>query len=84
MLAQSGAFPDLFVSHYRAGEVSGSLDESLGHLHRLYFDEGTRQAQALARWVPRFIYFAVVLCVGWAIVQFWLRYFAQIQNALGQ
>ena len=84
LLAKSGAFPDLFVSHYRAGEVSGSLDESLGHLHHLYFEEGTRQAQALARWVPRCIYFAVVLFIAWRIIQFWLGYFGQIQNALGQ
>jgi type IV pilus assembly protein PilC len=83
LLSQNSVFPDLFVSHYRAGEVSGSLDESLGHLHHLYFEEGTRQARTLARWVPRGIYLAVVLLIAWRILQFWLGYFGQIQNALG-
>ena len=83
LLSESRAFPDLFASHYRAGEVSGSLDASLKHLHLLYYEEGTRQARALARWVPRGIYLVVVLLVAWRILSFWLGYFGQIQNALG-
>ena len=83
LLSRSRAFPDLFASHYRAGEVSGSLDESLQHLHHLYYEEGTRQARALARWVPRGIYFVVVLLIAWRIINFWMGYFGNIQNALG-
>jgi type II secretory pathway component PulF len=82
LIAESRAFPELFASHYRTGEVSGSLDQSLTHLHQIYFEEGTNRFRALARWVPRIVYLAVVFMVAWQILQFWLGYFGQIQNAL--
>jgi type II secretory pathway component PulF len=84
LIEESGAFPHLFATHYKTGEVSGSLDQSIGHLHQIYFEEGTNRFRTLARWVPRIVYLAVVFMVAWRILQFWFGYFAQIQNAIGQ
>ena len=33
-------FPEMFANLYASGEVSGKLDDSLRHLHRLYNEEG--------------------------------------------
>jgi len=43
VLNASRKFPDLFVSQYTAGEVSGKLDDTLRRLHGYYQDEGSRK-----------------------------------------
>src|SRR5256885_3087592 len=40
---RSGAFPELFANLYHTGEITGQLDETLDHLHRLYQEEATRK-----------------------------------------
>lgn len=84
ILSRDGTFPELFSSHYRTGEMSGSLDSSLGHLHTIYFDMGTQQARALARWVPRCIYFVVMLVVAWTVLHMWMGIFEQTQRVLDE
>ena len=64
-------FPETFANLYASGEISGKLDESLRHLHRLYHEDGTRKLNAFATWMPRLVYMAVVLMVAYKIVQFW-------------
>ena len=68
---QSPAFPELFGNLYYSGEVSGQLDETLRRLHTYYEEEGIRKMRLLARWVPRMIYFAVVLFTAYKIVSFY-------------
>ncbi len=79
----STSFPELFVNLYSTGEISGKLDESLGQLHRLYLEEGTRKLHAVALWTPRIIYFVIMLMIAYRVVQFWMGYFQQIQSAGG-
>lgn len=81
-VAQSPDFPDLFRTMYATGEVSGSLDESLARLHDYYREEGSRQLKALSRWVPRLIYFAVVLMIAYRILSFYAGYFSQLNSVL--
>ncbi|MGA9779525.1 MAG: type II secretion system F family protein [Limisphaerales bacterium] len=73
-------FPDMFANFYASGEVSGKLDESLRHLNRLYSEEGLRKLHLVSKWVPRFIYFMVVLFVGYIVIRFWTNYFNQINQ----
>jgi type II secretory pathway component PulF len=79
----SPRFPVFFANQYATGEVSGKLDETLGRLQKYYQEEGTRKLHALAQWVPRMIYLAVALLIAYRVVQFWLGYFKQIQDAGG-
>jgi len=74
-------FPETFANLYASGEVSGKLDETLRRLYAYYQEEGTAKLQAFATWVPRLIYFLVVLFIAYFIIQFWLGYFNQISNA---
>jgi type II secretory pathway component PulF len=74
-------FPDLFANQYHAGEVSGKLDETLRQLQRYYQEEGSRKLHAVAQWTPRLIYLTVALGIAYYIVNFWMNYFQQINNA---
>jgi type IV pilus assembly protein PilC len=73
-------FPEMFANFYTSGEVSGKLDESLRHLNRLYDEEGLRKLHLVATWVPRLIYFMVVIIVAFIVVRFWLGYFNQLNK----
>jgi len=64
-------FPEMFANLYASGEVSGKLDESLRHLHRLYHEDGARKLHAFAQWTPRLVYLLVVFLIAYKIVQFW-------------
>ena len=79
---ESRVFPELFANLYHTGEVSGQLDQSLLNLHRLYEEEGTRKLHLFAHWVPRLVYFAILLVIAWNIVSFWMGYFQQVNNAI--
>jgi type IV pilus assembly protein PilC len=79
----SGVFPELFSNQYTTGEVSGKLDETLRRLQQYYQDDGSRKLHAIAQWVPRAVYLAVLIIVGYYIVQFYVGYFQQIGNAGG-
>ncbi len=82
-VSSSREFPELFASFYQTGELSGSLDEVLRQLHTIYQEDGTRRLRAVVQWLPRLVYFAIVLFVGMRIVRFWLGYFEQIQSIGG-
>ena len=77
----SGSFPELFVSQYATGEISGKLDDTLRRLHGYYQEEGSRKLQAFSRWTPRAIYFCVVLMIAYRIISFWANHFKDIGDA---
>lgn len=76
-------FPELFASQYMAGEVSGKLDETLGHLHRYYHEEGSRKLRGFARWLPRGFYLCVVILIGLMIIRVAVGYINMIRQAGG-
>lgn len=83
VVTSSGKFPELFMHQYATGEISGQLDETLKRLHRYYQDEGSRRLHLVAQWVPRAVYFLVVLLIAYHIVQFYVGYFRDVGNAAG-
>jgi len=80
-VSASGSFPELFVSQYATGEISGKLDDTLRRLHGYYQEEGSRKLQAFSRWTPRAIYFCVVLMIAYRIISFWANHFKDIGDA---
>lgn len=83
LVRSARVFPELFANLYHTGEITGSLDETLRRLHRIYQDEGERQLQLVAEWTPKLVYFGVVLIVAWQVIRFWSGYFEQINNVIG-
>jgi len=64
-------FPEMFANLYASGEVSGKLDDSLRHLHRVYNEEGARKLHAFAQWTPRLVYLLVAMMIAYKVVQFY-------------
>jgi type II secretory pathway component PulF len=81
-LKQSSAFPELFRSLYRTGEVSGQLDQSLHRLQNHYEEQGALKIQNLASWTPKIIFLIIAITIGYQVIKFYSGYFDQI-NQLG-
>ena len=79
----SGRFPELFTTQYATGEISGKLDDTLRRLHAYYQEEGSRKLHAFSRWVPRAIYFCIVLMIAYRIISFYTGYFNMVRDAGG-
>lgn len=80
LIKASPEFPDMFASLYATGEMSGSLDETLGRLHRHYQEEGSRKMRAVTEWSPKLVYFVVMLLIAWKIIAYYLGYFHQLDE----
>ena len=81
MVSSSRRFPDLFAGQYNAGEISGSLEETLRRMSSYYHDEGSRKLRAFAQWTPRIVYLCVGLMIAYKIIHFYAGYFQDIQKA---
>jgi type IV pilus assembly protein PilC len=81
LLGRTRAFPEMFASLYHTGEISGSLDDALRRLRQYYDEESARRFQALAAWLPRIVYFAIVIYIASYIVGFWTNYYSAILNS---
>lgn len=80
LVRASSIFPEAFANLYHSGEISGKLDETLRRLHIFYQEEGTHKIQLVAQWVPRLIYFAIVLLIACFVLQFYTTYFHRAVN----
>ena len=83
IMRSSPRFPGMFANLYATGESSGKLDDSLRQLHVYFQEEGTRKLELIAQLTPRLIYLAVALVIAYAIIRFYLGYFAQVREAGG-
>jgi type IV pilus assembly protein PilC len=82
LVSESPQFPDIFRNLYHTAEVSGQLDQTLGRLHKLYQEEGSRKMHMVAQWSPRMIYFGICIFVGYKIVASYADYFHQIDQIM--
>ena len=74
--------PPAAVSMIATGQESGKLDEMLAHLEQYFLDESRRRLRSMANWLPKLIYAAVVLWVGWQILQAGFGYLRILQQGL--
>jgi type II secretory pathway component PulF len=81
-VSRSREFPELFANLYHTGEISGQLDETLTRLHHLYQEEARRKLNALSTWLPKIIYFGIMLMIAWRVISFWQNYFGMINDAI--
>lgn len=84
ILSRSSLFPELFAHLYQTGEVSGQLDDTLGRLHEHYQDEGSRRLHLFAQWLPRIVYFIVLIVIAYQIVTFWTGYYGGMLQQFDQ
>jgi general secretion pathway protein F len=82
-IESQGVYPDLFVSSYKTGEVSGQLDEALRRLYRYYQEAATDGLNRFTEWLPRVIYMIVAIAIGYQVISFYSGYFNQINSLMG-
>ena len=69
--------PREYVELWRIGEESGQLEKSVDKIAEISGDRAERYMSELARWVPRLVYFAILLIIARQI----LRLASQIGGA---
>ncbi|MFA6542791.1 MAG: type II secretion system F family protein [Limisphaerales bacterium] len=84
ILADGSAFPAMFTSLYRTGEISGQLDDTLKRLHEYSRVEGHRQMQMFTKAMTTGVILLIMVAIGYQVVLFWTDYFKNISNAIGQ
>ena len=83
ILAGSRVFPPMFCSLYRTGEISGQLDDTLKRLREYSATEGHRQMDMFTRSLTTAIILIIMVCIGYAVVSFWMEYYGNIMKTLG-
>lgn len=84
LVAISGPFPDLFVSAYSTGEISGQLDQQLRWLASHYEEEGFQKLRALAVAFPMIGYALLGIWIIIYIFSMFLGYVNVLDSLLGQ
>lgn len=74
LLAASGAFPEPMMRAFCVGEQTGELDQELTRLAAEYQAEGLTRLDTAAEWVPRLLYIAILIYIGYTIVMMYKAY----------
>ena len=74
VLAASGAFPEPMMRAFCVGEQTGELDQELTRLAAEYQTEALARLDTAAEWIPRLIYIAILLYVGYSVVAMYQSY----------
>jgi len=72
------AFPKAFIRGVSTAEESGQLDVELERWSIHYADETERSAKIFGDWVPKIIYFAILLLVGWQIYKMYVGIYGPV------
>ena len=70
------------IRGFCVGEQTGELDAELKRLAAEYQADGLARLDALAEWLPRLLYIAVVIYVGYGVVTFYKSYLDQAMSLL--
>ena len=84
LLAVSQAFDPMVVQGIMVGEESGQLDRELQRLAAEQRAKAFSRLEALADWLPRLLYLAILLYLGWKIIDFYRGYLGQVQSLIDQ
>jgi type II secretory pathway component PulF len=84
LLQRTRQFPEMFANMYSTGEVSGTLDDTLKRLNRLYQEEGARKLKAACELAPRLVYLIVAVAIAASVLKGWQKYFDEVNRAIGQ
>jgi type II secretory pathway component PulF len=82
LLGRGSAFDMEVVEGIVIAEDTGSLGTGLRRLAETQSEKAYHRLNALSEWIPRLIYLAVMLYVGWQIVRVYRDYFEQLKPLL--
>lgn len=82
LLNASRSFPQYFISTYQTGETSGKLDDSLKRIEKHYSESGMNKLSHFSQWLPRVVYFFIVIAIAFQIISFYSGMFQQTNQFL--
>jgi len=81
LVMRTSYFPEMFMTLYHTGEISGKLDETLTRLQAFYQEEGFHTLRTFTRIMNGVIYGLIVLLVAYNIITFYVGYFNAALNS---
>jgi type II secretory pathway component PulF len=78
----AGCFPEGIRDAVTSAESTGRLDTELSRVAAIYQESFATKLEALAVWIPRFIYLAVILLLAFKIIEVAQGYFAGFSQVL--
>jgi type II secretory pathway component PulF len=84
LLALSQAFPQPMIQSFSVGEETGRLGEELDRLATDHQAAAITKLDTLAEWLPKLIYLAVCLYLGYRIVTWYGGYLQQVEDLTKQ
>jgi type IV pilus assembly protein PilC len=75
-----GLPPD-FLELWNVGEESGDLDKTTAKLGQIYMDKAQYRFEIIAQWVPKFVYFAIVLFMAYQIIKGFMTIYGGMINS---
>lgn len=82
LLIVNSAFPKDFSRAILTAEQAGELDTEMSMWANYMHATAVTSMEGLGQWIPRILYFAIVIFVGYLIIQGWQQYFNQALGIL--
>jgi type IV pilus assembly protein PilC len=76
------AFPEPIDRAFQVGEASGRLDEEMERQAGRYNEQFQTRLEILSMWLPKIIYLAIAIALGFRIVAFYASYFGEMNSLL--
>jgi type IV pilus assembly protein PilC len=77
------SLPAGFLEMWSIGEESGDLDKASEKLAEIYMDKAQFRLELIAVWMPRLIYFAVMIIMAILIIKAFVQIYSTILSSLG-
>jgi type II secretory pathway component PulF len=73
-----------FLELWSVGEESGDLDKASEKLAQIYMEKAQFRFELISQWVPKLLYFAVIIFMGIQIIRAFMTIYGGItDNFLG-
>lgn len=80
LLGTSSIFPPTAVQTIMVGEQTGRLDDQLKRLSRDSLESAVNRLEKVTEWTPKIIYLAILLYMGWKMVDMMGSYYKTIEE----
>ena len=82
-LGTVAVFDPTVIAAIATGEQSGRIEETFGHLAKMFDENAEQKLAALTTIIPTVLYLMAALGVAIFVVRFWAGYFDRLQSIMG-
>ncbi len=81
-VTRTKAFPEPIDRAFQIGEASGRLDEEMERQAGRYNEQFQTRLEILSTWLPKMIYLAIAIALGFKIVAFYASYYGVVNSLM--